>query len=685
MMVPELFNPRSIVVVGASNDVSKPGGKVVGNLISSAFKGSLHLVNPKEKEIQGLPCVTDISDLPQVDLAIIAIPARLVKPVVEVLAAAKKTRAFIVLSAGFAEAGKEGKKLEAELARLVDKHQATLIGPNCIGVVTPHYNGNFTSIPAPVDAGGFDFVSGSGATAVFILETAAAMGLRLANLVSVGNSAQTGIEEVLAYWDEHYEPGVSSPVKLLYLETVKRPDLLLKHASSLVRKGCRLAAVKAGVSEAGSRAASSHTGAMATPDKAVDALFAKAGIVRCQGREDLVYTAAIFMHPPPAGPAMAVITHAGGPAVMLTDALSAGGLQVPALKGQAADELRENLFPGSSVGNPIDFLATGTAAQLDLIIAGVEEKFPEIDGMAVIFGTPGLFRVFDAYEVLHRRRLSSKKPIFPILPSTFTAAEEMAAFAARGNVYFQDEVVFARALSKVMHQAQPAAAEKPVQIDRPAIRALIESASSGYLPPDAVQKLLDAAGIPRVAEFIAASEAELKEILNKMSFPLVMKVVGPLHKSDVGGVVLDIASAEAARATFKRLMKIRQARGVLLQPMIKGRELFAGAKQQPGFGHLLMCGLGGIFVEVFKDTASCLVPVSSQEAAAMIRSLRSYPLFKGARGEAGINEKAFIKVLRQLSALLEAAPEIVEMDLNPLLGTNEEIRAVDARISIKKT
>ncbi len=684
MIVPELFNPNNIVVVGASNDVSKPGGKVIQNLLLSHFKGDILAVNPKEKDIQGLPCVASVNDLPQVDLAVIAIPAQLVKPAIEVLAAEKKTRAFIVLSAGFAEAGKEGKKLESELVKLVDKYQATLIGPNCIGVVTPCYNGNFTSIPAPIDAGGVDFVSGSGATAVFILETAASMGLRLANLVSVGNSAQTGIEEVLAYWDENYEPGVSSPVKLLYMETINRPDLLLKHASSLVRKGCRLAAVKAGVSEAGSRAASSHTGAMATPDKAVDALFAKAGIVRCQGREDLVYTAAVFMHPPLSGPSLAIITHAGGPAVMLTDALSAGGLQVPALKGKAADELRENLFPGSSTGNPIDFLATGTAAQLDLIIASVEDKFPEIDGMAVIFGTPGLFRVFDAYEVLHRRRLSSKKPIFPILPSTQTAAEEMTAFAARGNLYFQDEVVFARSLAAVMRQPGPAEVESAVQVDRAEIRKLIEGAPDGYLPPETVQKLLDAAGIPRVAEYIAASEAELKEILSRMSFPLVMKVVGPLHKSDVGGVVLGIDSAEAARDTFKRLMKIKQACGVLLQPMIRGRELFAGAKQQPGFGHLLMCGLGGIFVEVFKDTASCLVPVGSQEADAMIRSLRSYPLFKGARGGEGINQEAFVQVLLRLSSLLEAAPEILEMDLNPLLGTSLEVRAVDARISIRK-
>jgi acetate---CoA ligase (ADP-forming) len=338
---------------------------------------------------------------------------------------------------------------------IVNSVNGALIGPNCVGILTPHHHSIFTYPIPKLDPKGCDFISGSGATACFIMEAGIPKGLTFANVFSVGNSAQMGVEEILQYLDETFDPEMSSRVKLLYIENIDKPQVLLKHAASLIRKGCRIAAIKAGSSAAGSRAASSHTGALASPDVAVDALFRKAGIVRCHGREDLISVASVFMHPELKGKNIAVITHAGGPAVMLTDALSNGGLEVPHIDNPASKELLTKLFPGSSVANPIDFLATGTAEQLGVIIDYVDQQFEEIDGMVVIFGTPGLFPVFDVYDVLHEKMKTCRKPIFPVLPSTLTAREEVDAFIAKGRINFPDEVTLGNALCRVYHTSRP--------------------------------------------------------------------------------------------------------------------------------------------------------------------------------------------------------------------------------------
>lgn len=400
MITPQLTHPNSIVVVGGSNDIHKPGGKILKNLIDGNFSGKLYVLNPKEDEVQGIKSYRDPKEMPDADLAIIAIAAKYTPQTVEFLTKEKNTRAFIVISAGFSEESAEGKKLEDQVVEAVNKVNGSLIGPNCVGVITPQHHSVFT-LPIPdLDPQGCDFISGSGATACFIMEAGIPKGLRFANVYSVGNSAQMGVEDVLKHMDENFDAEKDSKIKLLYMETIEKPDILLKHASSLIKKGCKIAAVKAGTSEAGSRAASSHTGALASSDTAVDALFRKAGIVRCYGREELISVASVFQYPELKGKNIAVITHAGGPAVMITDSLSNGGLQVPPISGTAADELKGKLFPGSSVSNPIDFLATGNAEQLGTIIDYVNEKFDQIDAMVVIFGTPGLSEIYDVYDLL---------------------------------------------------------------------------------------------------------------------------------------------------------------------------------------------------------------------------------------------------------------------------------------------
>jgi len=679
-----LIHPRSIVVVGASNDVHKPGGKILKNLLDHAFKGDLYVVNPKQDEVQGLKSFRDLKDLPQADLAVLAVPAAHCPGAVELLAMQKGTRAFIIISAGFSEENEEGARLEKRIVEIVDSVDGCLIGPNCTGILTPHHASMFTlPIPELTDQG-CDFISGSGATAVFIMESAIQKGIRFSNVFSVGNSAQTGVEDVLAHLDETFDPETSSRIKLLYVENIKNPDSLLEHASSLIRKGCKIAAIKAGVSEAGSRAASSHTGAIASSDLAVEALFRKAGIVRCFGREELTTVAGVFTHKPLQGKRIAIITHAGGPAVMLTDALAAGGLEIPKITGPKADELLRKLFPGSSVANPIDFLATGTAEQLGQIIDACNQDFDNIDGMVVIFGTPGLFEIFDVYKVLHQKMATSRKPIFPVLPSLITARKEVEYFLGEGHISFPDEVLLGRALTRVYNTPQPA--EEKIEfhgVDIPRIRNIIDHCERGYLAPRTIQSLLAAANIPFVKEGVGTTQEEILTLAEEAGYPVVMKVVGPLHKSDVGGVTLNIRSKEHLVAEFERMMRIPDAKAVLVQPMLSGTELFLGAKYEPRFGHVVLCGLGGIFVEVLEDVSSGLAPLTYAEAHSMIRSLKSYKIIKGARGKEGVNEKKFAEIIVHLSTLLRFATEIKELDLNPLLGTPTSVTAVDARFRVE--
>lgn len=685
MINQQLIHPGSIVVIGGSNDVQKPGGAVLRNLIEGGFTGKLYVTNLKEPLVQGIKSYNDPTLLPDVDLAIIAIAAKYIPQTVELLAAHKNTRAFIILSAGFSEENAEGKVLEQTVVDCIDKVGGSLIGPNCIGVLTPYYHGIFTKPIPRLDPKGCDFISGSGATACFIMEAGIPNGLTFASVFSVGNSAQMGVEDVLKYMDETFDPETSSRVKLIYIENVSKPQILLKHASSLVKKGCRIAAVKAGSSDAGSRAASSHTGALASPDVAVDALFRKAGIVRCFGREDLIAVASIFMHPELKGNNMAIITHAGGPAVMLTDALSNGGMNVPHLEGPKAKELLFQLFPGSSVANPIDFLATGTAQQLDVIIDYCENQFEVIDGMAVIFGTPGLNTVFDVYSVLDEKMKLAAKPIYPILPSVLTAAPEIKDFISKGRLFFRDEVVFGNALSRVYNTPDPFEENSSIQeVDHNRIRNVINQAVDGYISPEEICELLDASGIVRAGEAVVKTVEDAIEKSKRLGFPVVMKVVGPLHKSDVGGVVLNVKDEKSVEFEFNRMIKIKDTTAVLIQPMLSGIELFVGAKYEPKFGHMILCGLGGIFIEVLKDVASGLTPLGKEEALFMIRSLKSYKIIKGARGQKGVNEERFAEVILRLSALLKSAPEIMELDFNPLLGKEDSVIVVDARIRIKK-
>ncbi len=693
----QLLHPESIVVVGGSNNTHKPGGAVVRNLLSGGYQGVLRIVNPKEDEVQGIKAFHDARELPPTDLAILVVAARFCPDYVEYLAREKNVRAYIIISAGFSEETSEGATLEQRILDTCQQYDCALIGPNCIGLLTRWHHSVFTKPIPTLNPKGVDFISGSGATAVFILESAVTKGLPFNSVWSIGNGRQIGIEDVLEYMDEHFDPERDSLVKLLYIENISDPDKLLYHATSLIRKGCRIAVIKAGSSESGSRAASSHTGAIASSDSAVEALFRKAGIVRCFSRDELTTVGCIFKSLESrdftlnSSLNIAIVTHAGGPGVMLTDALSKGGMNVPQLTGPDAEELKARLLPGSSVQNPIDILATGTPENLATAIDFCEQC-PLFDAIMVIFGTPGLVQLYETYDVLHKKIQECHKPIFPILPSTHTAGPEVQEFLRRGHVNFSDEVVMATALTQVMKTPGPAEQNVIIQgVDVPKIRRIIDGLSptpsqgaATWVSPSVVHDLLSAAGIPTVPELVSDDRAALLDFAAGCGYPVVAKVVGPVHKSDVGGVSLNVRTPEHLTLEYDRMMAIEGAKAVMVQKMLRGTELFIGAKYEPRFGHVVLCGLGGIFVEVLHDVSSGLAPLSYDEAFSMIRSLRGYKIIKGTRGQSGINERRFADIIVRLSTLLRFATEIKEMDINPLLADETDVIAVDARILIEK-
>lgn len=686
MINKQLLNPQSIVVIGGSNNEQKPGGAIVRNLKQGGFKGQLSILNPKEAEVQGIKAVQDMKDLPNADLAILVVAAKYCPDYVDYLTEHKGVRAFIIISAGFGEETHEGLLLEQHILDTCEKWGAALIGPNCIGLMTNNHHSVFTRPIPALDPKGADFISGSGATAVFILESAVTKGLQFNSVWSIGNGKQIGIEDVLEYMDEHFDPEHDSKVKLLYIENISHPERMLKHARSLIAKGCRIAAIKAGSSESGSRAASSHTGAIASSDTAVDALFRKAGIVRCYSREELTTVGCVLTLPEVTGRNVAIVTHAGGPGVMLTDALSKGGMNVPMLDKTIGEELKAQLYPGSSVANPIDFLATGTPEHLGIAIDYCEKRYDNVDAIVVIFGTPGLVPCDDAYAVLHEKMLTCKKPIFPVLPCLNTAGREVKDFLAKGHVNFADEVDLAHALVRVIDTPKPATTDNLCpDVDAAAVRNVIDGIKEdGYIAPDQVRALLQAAAIPVVPEAVSSNCDELVGAARQMGYPIVVKVVGPVHKSDVGGVTLNVKDDEQLKAEFDRMMQIPDATAVMIQKMISGTELFIGAKYEPRFGHNVLCGLGGIFVEVLKDVAMGLAPLSQPEAQQMVRSLKGYKIIQGTRGKQGLDEELYVKIIQCLSTMLFHAPEIKEMDINPLLAGPDHVTAVDARIRVEK-
>ena len=679
-----LFHPGSIAVVGASGDPLKPGGRVFKSILDHGYQGELWPINPKAAQILSVPAFPSVAALPGVpDLAIIAIPSRMVLAAVTELAELG-VGATIVLTSGFGEKDDAGKAVEQEMRRIADQAGMALVGPNCSGFLTTSYKGKFAGIVPQLPGRAVDFISGSGATVDYVMEAAVGRGLSFGTVLNLGNSVQLGVEDLLALYDDNYSEG-SARILLLYMEAVKKPQLLLRHARSLRAKGCMLAAIKSGTTAAGSRAAASHTGAMATSDTAVAALFDKAGIIRVDGRGDLIDVACVLRAAGgrAAGRRMAIVTDAGGPGVMLADELARHGIELAQLCEETRHELAQILPPESSLNNPIDALPSRTAEQIGAILdtlGRLEGKC--LDGVAVLTGDSGLSDNGAIYQAIARAMDDCPVPVYPVLSSLASCRGKIDVFTSHGKVFFPDEVALGRALGRVAQLTAPVevtTSHHPPFYDLPLLGELLRD-REGILSPVVVRQVLQAAGFPLPQERTVSEPGELHEACRSLGFPLAMKVIGPLHKTDVGGVRLGINDEEAAYQAWQEMLSIPGATGVLLQPMVEGLEVILGVSREGDFGHLLMFGLGGIHTEVLKDVRFALAPVDEHEARRMIDGIRGRLLLDGVRGQAGMSVDGLIDLLVRLGRLVSDFPQIAEIDLNPVKGCGERLLAVDARI-----
>jgi acyl-CoA synthetase (NDP forming) len=677
-----LFDPRSIAVIGASNDELKPGGRVTKNIKIHGYAGDLWAVNPNTTDIFGLPTFAAIDDLPHgPDLAIVAIPSRFALEAIEALAA-KGTGAVIVLTAGFGEKDEAGKEIERRMVAIAQKAGMALIGPNCSGFLTNTYKGKFAGIVPDLPGKAVDFISGSGATVDYVMESATRRGLSFGIVINLGNSIQMGVEDLLELYDQNYGPE-HARILMLYMESIRKPAKLLRHARSLVNKGCALVGIKSGATDAGARAAASHTGAMANSDTAVEALFAKAGIIRVTSKAALINVACVLACAKGHlnGKRACIITDAGGPGVMLSDELYRQGLELPALTEKTRQRLAEVLPREASLANPIDALPSRTAQQIKAIfeILGQEER-ERIDVIAILTGDSGMSDNASIYQEVVAAMETCAIPVIPVLSSVVTSREKIRRFCSQGKVYFQDEVPLGDALGRVARWRRPEEESgAPEGYQRGAIEAAL-SGCSGALSPDTVATVLTSAGFRLPPQTEVFDRESLAAACAALGFPLAMKVIGPLHKTDVGGVKLGIADLVEALQAWDAMQCIPEARGVLLQPMIGGLEVILGASREADFGHLIMFGLGGIYAEALKDVAFGLAPIATGESRDMVRRLRSYALLEGVRGESGIDIDLLCDHIRRLGCLVTDFPRIREMDLNPLKGTRDSLYAVDARI-----
>jgi len=678
-----MFCPKSIVIVGASNSKGKPGCTVTRNVMGSPYDGELYLVNQSGETINGKSTYSKVEDLPDgIELAIIAIPANGVYEQIKKLSA-KNCKMVVVLTAGFGETDAKGKTEEKRLVELAEKEGVTLIGPNVVGIITPYYYGKFTGMLPQMKKGTIDVVSASGATVDFLMEQANLRGLRLQSVFSMGNSAQTGIEDIVEILDEHY-CDTDAKIKMIYMEGVRKPAKLLKHARSLSEKGCILVGIKSGVSDQGSRAAASHTGAMATSDTVVQALFDKAGIIRVRSKYELIEIGCALhaLRNRTDIRSVCVITDAGGPGVMLTDELNKYGLTLPQLKEATQKRIAECLPKFASTVNPVDCLPTQTGQQIATIIKILAEEKEEIDAVVVITGNPMLGDKWDCYAEIIKAMDESPIPVIPVLVSVSSLLELEDKFKQAGKSYFVDEVLVGTALGQIRNRMPIYRPEGDLaNYDHKKLATLLEG-KEGVLSPQVCDELLDSAGFKRPQSIVVKSKAEIHDVAKNMNWPVVVKVIGPLHKSDVGGVMVGIKTEDALEDAWDKMSRILQFDGILIQQMVSGTEVILGAKKEEGYGHLIMFGLGGILTEILKDSQFCLAPLGLKESEDLIRRIRSFKVLEGVRGQKGMSIPLLADYLTRLGRLVCDFPQISEVDFNPVKGEGENLFVVDCRIIV---
>lgn len=707
-----IFRPRSIAVIGASRTKNSIGREVINNLLGFEFNGKVFPVNPNATVIHSMKCYSSVTAIQDdVDLAVIVVPRE------HVLAAVadcgkKGVRGLIVITAGFREAGAEGAKIETELLATVRRLGMRMVGPNCMGVINTHpdlcLNASFAyARPA---RGGAAFLSQSGALGEAILANAKELGLGVSMFVSMGNKTDISGNDLLEYWE--HDPTVR--VILMYLESFGNP----RHFTEIARRITRvkpIVTVKAGRTEAGARAAISHTGSIVGMDIAADSLLQQCGVIRVSTMEEMFTLAPAFaLQPIPRGPAVGIVTNAGGPGILATDAAVNLGLTLPAFEKKTRVLLRKILPREATVGNPVDLIASATPERYEAALEAVV-KDPNLDAVIAIFVSPIIVDATAMARAIVRAVAGTAKTVLAVFMSkavsiegteilrtagvpVYLYPEEAAAALAAMNRYrtmrdrpigtipelAADSAAGSRILATAMRRGVQGVRAPTTRRARPA------AGDSVVLGREETESLLRAYGFPLVSGRIAKSAGEAIEFANEVGYPVVLKAVSDkiIHKSDVSGVKLDLRNGDDVSVAYHELQKLRSRAADLriqVQRMIKGgRELILGMTIDPQFGPVLMCGLGGIYVEVMRDVAVRVHPLTDQGARQMIRSLRAFPLLSGVRGEPSVDIAAAEEALLRLSKMVGEQDTIRELDINPFIVSprREECVVVDARVRV---
>ena len=677
------FRPATIAVVGAGRRRGGIGAEIFHNLVATGFCGRVVPVNSAGGSVEGLPAVETIGAVDgEVSLAVVAVPCDQVSAVVDDCIA-KGVKALLIISAGFAETGAEGREREAAILDKVRAAGIRLIGPNCMGIINtdPAVRLNATFSPVYPPHGRVALSTQSGALGLAILDYAARLNIGFSTFASIGNKADVSSNDLLQYWAD--DPGTD--VILLYLESFGNPRKFSELARDIGRTK-PIVAVKAGRSAAGARAASSHTGALASSDAIVEALFRQAGVIRTYTLEEMFDVAALLAHQPiPSGKRVAILTNAGGPGILAADACEANGLVLPQLTPATRDALRAFLPSAASIGNPVDMLASAPPEHYEKATRLLAAD-PVVDSLIVIFIPPLVTDAKAAAESIVRGAAGTTKTVLASFMSAHGAPAELKTIPS----YMFPEAA-ANALARVVTHAEWRRRPRGSSPVFPDVRADIARSlianREGWLPAAAVHQVLRAFGISVAETFPAVTEDEAAAAADRMGSAVAIKAVGPsiVHKTDVGGIVLDLMGDDAVRRAYRDMRaRLGEAMsGVIVQRMVPGGvEMLVGATSDPNFGPVMACGTGGTLVELFADVALRLHPLTDVDAAEMINDLRGVPLLHGYRGQPAADENALRDILLRASALVEACPEILELDINPLKVLPRGACAIDARIRV---
>jgi acetate---CoA ligase (ADP-forming) len=695
-MLESFFEPRSVAVVGASREEGKVGHDVLRNLIQYEFQGEIYPINPKADEIMGLKCYPSVSSVPgDVDLVVLVIPAKIAIPVLEDCAK-KKVKAVIIITAGFKEVGREGADLERQVVEIAHKNGMRIVGPNCLGLISTPSNLNASFADGMPEKGGIAFLSQSGAFGTAVLDWAIGEKIGFSKFISVGNKADVDETDLIRAIGDDAE----SKVLLGYIESVENGPAFMKTVREVTKKK-PIIMFKSGGTEAGARAASSHTGALAGSDKAYDAAFRQVGVLRARKVVDLFdWGLAFSSQGRIKGPNVGLVTNAGGPGIIATDAIEESDLKMATLAKETIESLRAPLPPTANLYNPVDVIGDAKADRYEVAIRGVL-KDPNVDGLIVILTPQTSTEPELTAELIVKAAQSTDKPVLACYMGGPRVAPGAKILMQNGvPVYpFPERAVMAMdAMYRQQKWMETPASDTPAfDVAKDKVARVFQSVrDSGRLELGELEarEVVEAYGFRLPKSVLVKSAEEAAAAAHTVGLPCVMKISSPdiLHKSDIGGVKVGLKTEEDVVSTYSDMVDSISRKkpdalieGVLVQEMVSGgKEIILGMMRDPQFGPMLMFGLGGIYVEVLKDVAFRIAPLTRADAETMIEEIRSVALLKGARGEAPADLDAVVDGLLKLSQLVSDFPEIVELDVNPLLvfGKGEGAIALDARLTL---